>query len=85
MIAKIKQFMHIMSFLAVSAGLRLFFFALTVTVRYTTDTSSTQAHWLKRAWQNVGKKVSGMALRLTGMSWKTENSKENQTNTKYFS
>jgi len=77
--------MHITSFLAVSAALRLFFYVLTVMARSTTETSSTQAHWLKRAWQNVGKKVSGMALRLTGMSWKTENSKENQTNTKYFS
>ena len=77
--------MHIMSFLAVSVGLRLFFYVLTVMARYTTDTSSTQARWSKRAWRNVGKKVSGMVSRLTGMSWKTENSKENQTNTKYFS
>lgn len=77
--------MHIMSFLAVSAGLRLFFYVLTVTGKFTTDTSSTQAHWSKRAWQNVGKKVSGMVLRLMGMSWKTENSKGNQMNTKYFS
>lgn len=74
--------MHITSFLAVSVGLRLFFYVLTVMARSTTETSSTQAHWLKRVWRNVGKKVSGMALRHMAMSWKAENSKGNQANTK---